>query len=192
MRASWILLAIPLFFSACGKKKEGDLTKRLTEANDKVLACKKEVNDLRNENASLKRQLAQAVANPGRLVLTDPEIINLIASIRKESGGGELLGKGSLNPQDASRVVMNGSQAMRQCYERALKKNAALQYQAGVGITLDITVRPAGTVEAVDIRPSVDREMTSCIQNAALRWKFPTFAGSSVVIQQKVSLTPKT
>ena len=72
---------------------------------------------------------------------------------------------------------MQGAPALRQCYERALKKNQSLQYQSGVGLTLDITVRPQGTVEDVGVNPSIDPEMTSCIKSAAMRWKFPTFAG---------------
>jgi hypothetical protein len=199
MRPIWIrsprilLCLVALLASASlGCKKDDDLMKRLNEANEKVVSCKKEVNDLKNEVSSLKRQLAVAMANPGKLQLTDPDVINLIAQIRKESGNEDLLGKGSLDPREASRIVMNGAKAMQQCYERALKKNAALQYQAGVGLSLEITVRGAGTVEMVDIIPSVDREMTSCIKNAAMRWRFPTFAGKPVTIQQRVSLTPKT
>jgi hypothetical protein len=199
MRPIWIrsprilLCLVALLASASlGCKKDDDLMKRLNEANEKVVSCKKEVNDLKNEVSSLKRQLAVAMANPGKLQLTDPDVINLIAQIRKESGNDDLLGKGSLDPREASRIVMNGAKAMQQCYERALKKNAALQYQAGVGLSLEITVRGAGTVEMVDIIPSVDREMTSCIKNAAMRWRFPTFAGKPVTIQQRVSLTPKT
>jgi hypothetical protein len=37
---------------------------------------------------------------------------------------------------------------MQACYERALKKNAALQMQAGLALTLGITVKPTGDVEA--------------------------------------------
>src|SRR5207237_7647098 len=149
-------------------------------------------NDLKNEVSSLKRQLAQAMANPGKITLTDPEIINLIASLRGSSGGGGGAEKPTLDPSEASKVVFQGAKAMQVCYERALKKNQALQYQAGVGLTLDITVRPAGTVDAVDVSPSVDRDMTSCIKTAAMRWKFPTFQGEPVVVSQKVTLTPKT
>jgi len=53
-----------------------------TEANDKLVECRKETNALKSEVAGLKRQIAQAMANPSRVVLTDPEIINLVASIR--------------------------------------------------------------------------------------------------------------
>jgi hypothetical protein len=177
--------------SGCKKGGDEETMRRLSEANDKVVACKREVDDLKKEVAALKRQLAQAMANPGKINLTDPEVINLIADIRGHAAptGGE---KPTLDPQEASKVVFQGARAMQTCYERALKKNQALQYQAGVGLTLDITVKPAGTVDAVEINPSVDREMTSCIKTAAMHWKFPTFQGESVVVSQKVTLTPKT
>jgi NAD(P)-dependent dehydrogenase (short-subunit alcohol dehydrogenase family) len=178
--------------SGC-KRGDDETMRRLSEANDKVVACKREVDDLRKEIATLKHQLAQAMANPGKINLTDPEVINLIADIRASHGGAPAGGeKPSLDPQEASKVVFQGARAMQTCYERALKKNQALQYQAGVGLTLDITVRSAGTVDAVEINPSVDREMTACIKTAAMRWKFPTFQGESVVVSQKVTLTPKT
>jgi hypothetical protein len=177
--------------SGCKRGGDEETMRRLGEANDKVVACKREVDDLKKEVASLKRQLAQAMANPGKMNLTDPEVINLIADIRASHGAptGE---QPTLDPQEASKVVFQGARAMQTCYERALKKNQALQYQAGVGLTLDITVKPAGTVDAVEINPSLDKEMTSCIKTAAMHWKFPTFQGESVVVSQKVTLTPKT
>jgi hypothetical protein len=54
-----------------------------------------------------------------------------------------------------------------------------------------VTVRPQGTVDEVELKPSVDGEMTTCIRNAAMRWKFPAFAGNeAVTIEQKLTLTP--
>jgi hypothetical protein len=193
MRSSWRriswLLPTALLLSACDQKAKDDLTRRVNEANDKLVQCRKETNDLRNEVSGLKRQLAQAMANPSRVVLTDPEIINLIASIRG-TAPGDGLGKNALDPALASKIVMQGAPALRQCYERALKKNQSLQFQSGVGVTLAVTVRPQGTVEDVGVSPSIDAEMTSCIKNAAMRWKFPTFAGTPVTIEQKLTLTP--
>ena len=194
MRSSWRhiswLLPTALLLAACDSKAKEELTRRVNEANDKLVMCRKETNDLRNEVAGLKRQLAQAMANPSRVVLTDPEIINLIASIKGTPPPGGGIEKGALDPAQASKIVFQGAHALRQCYERALKKNQALQYQSGVGITLALTIRPQGTVEGVDVSPSVDAEMTSCIKNTAMRWKFPTFAGNSVVVEQKLTLTP--
>lgn len=180
-----------LTLAACNKSEVEDLTKRLSDANDKVVSCKKDVNDLKNEVSALKRQLAQALANPNRIQMTDPEVINLIAELKAKRGGGGNDGP-TLDPRAANKIVLEGAGAMRSCYERALKKNAALQYQAGVGLTLDITVKPTGSVDDVAVVPSIDHDMTSCIKNAAMRWKFPSFQGESVVIQQKVTLTPKT
>ena len=133
-----------------------------------------------------------AIANPTRIELTDPELINLIASARKERGAGPEFGQGDLNPKEASAIVMRGAPALQGCYERALKKNAALQMRSGVGVTLGITVKPVGQVEGVDVSPSVDAEMTKCIKTTIARWKFPTFTGHAVTIEQKLTLTPKT
>jgi hypothetical protein len=187
-RASLVLLCA-LSFGAC---KDEEAQRRLNEATDKVVACKRENNDLKNQVATLKQQLAQAMANPSKIVLTDPEIINLIADIRGGKGAPSGDVKPSLDTQEASKVVFQGAKALQVCYERALKKNQALQYQAGVGLTLDITVKSAGNVEGVEVSPSVDKEMTSCIKTAASRWKFPAFQGEPVVVSQKVTLTPKT
>ena len=192
MRSSWgriaWLLPTALLVVACDSKAKEELTRRVNEANDKLVQCRKDTNDLKNEVSSLKRQLAQAMANPSRVVLTDPEIINLIASIKgTPAAGGE---RGGLDPAQASKIVFQGAHALRQCYERALKKNQALQYQSGIGVTLAVTVRGQGTVQDVDVSPSVDSEMTSCIKNTVMRWKFPTFAGDPVTIEQKLTLTP--
>lgn len=199
MRAFFVCLGLVPWIGCTGVA-DPDMTRRLSEANDKVVACKNDVSALRNEIATLKQQLAQAAANPSRLELTDPEIINLIAEIKRKGGGAATLaegddvviGRGDLSPRDASRVVKRGAQAMQVCYERALKKNSALQYQSGLGLVVELTVKPSGAVKAVSVKPSVDGEMSACIETAALRWKFPPFGGQPVVIAQKITLTPKT
>ena len=184
--------------SLAGCKGGGEeLTSRLNEANDKVVACKRDVSELKSQNAELKQKLAQALSNPSRVQLTDPDILNLIAEIKskrssEEEGGDMVLGKGDLNPKEASRVVRQGAQALQKCYERALKKNSALQLQSGLGVMLEITVRPTGLVKGMSLSPQVDGEMTECIRTTVARWKFPPFAGESVVVVQKLTLTPKT
>jgi len=186
-----------LWMVGCKGGDDEEMLRRVNQANDKVVACKSETNELKTQIATLKHQLAEAAANPNRLQLTDPDILNLIADLRKqkhgETEGDEItIGKGDLKPQDASRVVRQHAQAMQVCYERALKKNSALQYQAGLELVVELTVRPTGIVKEVNIRPSVDADMTSCFQTTAMRWKFPTFGGEPVVVAQKVTLTPKT
>ncbi len=168
------------------------MTARLLEANNKNVTCQKELAEAKAARDNLKRELAVAVANPTKLQLTDPEIIELIADARKARGAGPEFGQGDLNPKEASAIVMRGAPALQGCYERALKKNAGLQMRAGLGVTLGITVKPVGAVDSVDVSPSVDAEMTKCIKATISRWKFPTFTGHAVTIEQKLTLTPKT
>jgi hypothetical protein len=183
-----LLLATCVGLGACNNNEEA-LTKQLLEANDKVLACQKELAQAKNENGGLKRQLAQAIANE-KVQLHDPEVIQLVASIR---GTPEVANdSGGLDPQKASEIVLNGAKAMQACYERALKRNTGLQAKQGIGLVLGITVRPNGDVHGVNISPDVDKDMTACMRTAATRWKFPSFAGSAVTIEQKITLTPKT
>jgi hypothetical protein len=177
--------------AACDKPDDG-LTAKLLEANSKNVACQKDLAEAKSSVANLKKELAIAMANPGKIQLNDPEIIELVASARKDRGAGPLIGQGDLNPKEASAIVMRGAPALQQCYERALKKNAALQMRAGLGVTLGITVKPVGQVEGVEVSPSVDSDMTKCIKATVAHWKFPTFTGQAVTIEQKLTLTPKT
>jgi hypothetical protein len=195
MTKSLIAGASFCFFFGCGGSDNADAIRQVSQANDKVVACKGEVNELKTQVAVLKRQVAEAAAGPSHLQLNDPEILNLIGDLRKQrqTAGEEIaIGKGDLKPQDASRVVKRGAQAIQVCYERALKRNSALQYQAGLALVVELTVKPTGAVKEVNVKPSVDADMTSCFQTAAMRWKFPTFGGEPVVVAQKVTLTPKT
>jgi hypothetical protein len=197
MRECLGVLGLMAFFAtaatgaACDKPDDG-LTARLLEANNKNVACQKELAETKAARDNLKRELAIALANPTKIQLNDPEIIELVASARKERGAGPEIGQGDLNPKEASAIVMRGAPALQGCYERALKKNSALQMRAGLGVTLGITVKPVGQVEGVEVSPSVDPEMTKCIKTTIGRWKFPTFTGHPVTIEQKLTLTPKT
>jgi hypothetical protein len=188
---SLVVLALTLAATGCPKQDDG-LTARLLEANAKNVACEKSLAETKAERDNLKKQLAVALANPTKITLNDPEIINLIADARKERGMAPEIGQGDLNPKEASAIVMRGAPALQACYERALKKNAGLQMRAGLGVTLGITVKPVGQVDGVDISPSVDTEMTKCMKATITRWKFPSFTGHAVTIEQKLTLTPKT
>jgi len=191
-----VLLGV-LALAGCKGGGGEELTSRLNAANDKLVACRNEVNELKNQNAELKRKLAEAMANPARVQLTDPDILNLIAEIKSKRGGAQeggdvVLGKGALNPTEASRVVRQGAQALQKCYERALKKSSALQMQSGLGVLLELTVRPTGLVQGMNLLPHVDNDLTECVRTTVSRWKFPPFAGEPVVVTQKLTLTPKT
>lgn len=189
--AGLTLVAVGLLAAKCSKTDEG-MTQRLMDSNDKVVACQKELATAKSQAAGLKRLVADAVANPSTFALTDPDIIELVASRRGNNGGkpGEI--QPTLDPKMASQIVMQGATAMQACYERALKKNVALQMQSGLALTLGITVKPTGDVQAVEVAPSVDKGLSDCFRTTVAHWKFPTFSGTAVTIEQKFKLTPKT
>jgi uncharacterized Zn ribbon protein len=195
-----ILTAVSFgMMSLAGCKGGGgeDLTPRLNEANNKVVACRSELTELKAQNAELKRKVAEAMSGPARVQLTDPDILNLIAELKgkraaSNEGDDVVLGKGDLNPKEASRVVKQGAQALQKCYERALKKNSALQMQSGLGVMLELTVKPTGLVSGMNLSPHVDADLTECVRTTVARWKFPPFAGEPVTVAQKLTLTPKT
>ncbi len=190
-----IALACGFSLAACKGGADEELTKRLGDANDKVVACRNEVNGLKAANAELKQKLAQAMTAPARVQLTDPDILNLIAEIKSKRGpdeeGDVVLGKGDLNPKEASKVVRQGAQALQKCYERALKKNTSLQMQGGLSVMLEMTVKPSGQVKSMSLSPQVDSEMLECVRSTVTRWKFPPFTGEAVVVAQRLTLTPK-
>lgn len=95
-----------------------------------------------------------------------------------------------LNPKDAQRVVLRGAVAVQKCYETTLKSNAGLRDRT-LRLTMDIRVRSNGRVEGVNVRPTLDGEMTRCFVGAASAWIFPTFEGPIVTIEQVFTLTPK-
>jgi hypothetical protein len=190
--ATFVAFAVVTAAAACNKEADEALTRQLLESNDKVLACQKELAETKSQVKSLKRQVAEALANPSHVQLKDPEIIELVASIRgtAPAPSGEV--QPTLDTRKASEVFLQGAHAMQMCYERALKKNVALQTQSGIGFKLGITVKSTGLVEDVNIQPSVDKGLSDCIRSTAMHWKFPTFQGEAVTVEQNFKLTPKT
>jgi hypothetical protein len=59
-------------------------------------------------------------------------------------------------------------------------------------VLLELTVKPTGLVQGMSLTPQVDANLTDCVRTTVTRWKFPPFAGESVVVTQKLTLTPKT
>jgi hypothetical protein len=190
--SAWLVAVVAAVGAVgCNRSDEG-LTRQVLEANDKVLACQKELAETKGEVKNLKHQLAQALAYPSRIELKDPELIELVASIRSSAPVADSDVQPTLDTRKASEVVMQGSRAMQMCYERALKKNAVLQTKAGIRFKLGVTVKPTGSVEDVEVDPSVDKGLTDCIRTTAMHWKFPSFQGKAVTIEQPFTLTPKT
>jgi hypothetical protein len=164
---------------ACGgKKKCVDVSKPALEQ------CQKEGDDLRKEVVDLKRQLAQALANPGTIKV-DPSVLTI--------NGRHVMPKlkeGTLSQEQVVSTISRQKRVLKACYERAMKKNPALRRQT-ITLTVGFTVRPTGIPTGITVRPNYDGLMIDCMRKAIKRWRFPTFSGQPVEVESPLTLQPK-
>lgn len=152
--------------------------------------CQQDLAAARSENARLRERLARA-PTPARLTLSSPDIVELVGGSAPDGSVETNQGPPTLDPRDASRVVLSGASALQRCYGESLRTNLALREQKGLSVLLQMTVAPTGAVTRVDITPPMEPKLIDCFRAEIRAWIFPQFAGSSLIIEQKLILTPK-
>ncbi|MBK8480848.1 MAG: AgmX/PglI C-terminal domain-containing protein [Proteobacteria bacterium] len=77
----------------------------------------------------------------------------------------------TLEADAVARTIRLGMQAIKGCYQRALKRNPRLTGKIGIRLTISAT----GSVAGVEIETDTlgDSQVTSCIEGFARRWRFP-------------------
>jgi len=77
----------------------------------------------------------------------------------------------TLEADAVARTIRLGMQAIKGCYQRALKRNPKLTGKIGIRMTISAT----GSVSNVEIETDTlgDSQVTSCIEGFARRWRFP-------------------
>jgi hypothetical protein len=174
-----ILVAAVVAAGACGGDK-----KCVDKSKDELESCRAESDKLQQEIVSLKRQLAQALANPGSIKI-DPEVLKIDGKVVMPK-----LKEGTLTQQQVIRTMSQNKPVLKQCYERALKKNNSLRHQK-ITVTVGFKVRPNGTPSDISVRPNYDSTMIDCMRKAIRRWRFPSFKGQPVGVESPLTLTPK-
>jgi outer membrane biosynthesis protein TonB len=86
-------------------------------------------------------------------------------------------------------IVAENRRQVRNCYERALKRNNQLQGN----LTLSMKIARDGSVEATRVGGSLgDPEVFACVRSLASRWHFPNPSGGNcAVVRAPFSLTPQ-
>ena len=146
--------------------------------------CKEEGDRLRKEVVDLKRQLAQALANPGSIKV-DPSVLMI-----NGKHVAPKLREGTLSQQQVIATMSQNKKVLKACYERAMKKNPSLRRQT-ITLTVGFSVRPNGTPGSISVRPNYDSLMIDCMRKAIKRWRFPKFSGQPVGVESPLTLTPK-
>jgi hypothetical protein len=181
LTATW-LAALILSIPGCGgcERKEPCVDNSKPQLDE----CRVLADRLQSENNSLKRQLAQALANP-ETIKVDPSVLTIDGKpIRVE------VKEGSLSEQQVIATMRQNKGVLQACYERAMKKNTALTHQK-ITLTVGFRVRPDGTLDNLNISPNYDSLMIDCMKKAVLRWRFPAFVGQPVGVESPLTLTPR-
>jgi hypothetical protein len=86
-------------------------------------------------------------------------------------------------------IVAENRRQVRNCYERALKRNNQL---SGT-LTLSMKIARDGSVEATRVGGNLgDQEVFACVRSLASRWRFPNPSGGNcAVVRAPFSLTPQ-
>jgi hypothetical protein len=147
-------------------------------------SCKSAQEKLQTEVNSLKRQLAQALSNPGTIKI-DPSVLVIDGKPIKVNPR-----EGSLTQSQVILTMQQNRGVLQACYERAMKKNTALTHQR-VTLTVGFEVAPSGVAQSISISPNYDSLMMDCMKKAILRWRFPSFTGQPVGVEAPITLQPR-
>jgi hypothetical protein len=170
----------PLF--GCGD----DAKPCIDQSKPALEACNGRADQLQAELNAIKKQLAQALANPGTLQV-DPSVMVIDGKL---GGGQPALKEGTLSQQEVIRVLTQSKASLRPCYNRALKRDSALHHRKLV-LTLALKVKPAGLPDAIALGPNYDDQMIDCMKKAVKRWRFPAFTGTPVGVETPLTFQPK-
>ena len=139
---------------------------------------------LQHEVNAIKRQLAQALANPGTIQV-DPSVLMIDGKPIRA-----LIREGTLSQDEVVKTLKHEKGSLQACYNRALKRDSALHHRK-IRVTLAMKVVPSGTPRSIRITPNYNAQMTDCMLKAIRRWSFPSFTGSAVGVESPMTFTPK-
>ena len=146
--------------------------------------CRVNGDKLQAEILTLKRQLAQALADPGSIKV-DPSVLEIEGKLIKPT-----YKEGSLSQEEVISTMTKNKKVLKSCYERAMKKSVALQRDK-ITLTIGFKVQPSGSASNIRITPNHSTTMVDCMKKAIRRWKFPAFTGQPVGVESPLTLSPK-
>ncbi len=94
---------------------------------------------------------------------------------------------GELSSAQIAKVMKRQLKALRDCYERALKRNRSLKGK----IVISFEILENGRTAGIDIEDNMgSKDVARCIKGRVKRWRFPKPDGGSVFVAYPVVFTP--
>lgn len=176
-----LALTLILALAACGGG-EDDTAQKAKLASD-LVTCKNDLSNLKEQLNDAKAALAKAEQAAGQVIKLDP------VAVKGEAQSSVHHRDATVTPAAVMKVIqMNGS-GLRACYNHALKRKPDLQYVSKV--TSRFQLHNNGQASDVSFAPHTDSEMERCMAQTMEKWKFPSFQGDAVAIEQPVNLVVK-
>jgi hypothetical protein len=186
MKRSAVVLGLAAAFAACTDHASPDVVDQVRLAGD-LVKCQNDQSALKDEVATLRAEVAKlraAAAPPSGDAAATP-----VAQAGKRHRGRRRGADRSIPADLVERVVQQGAPQLRVCYEKALKRNPAIQTISSVKTAFNI--RETGQVYGAVIAPHVDPTMEKCMLSFIGRWRFPAFKGDPVRIESPVNLVAR-
>jgi hypothetical protein len=177
MRSIGLMLLTLSSIAGCGAPPDDGSKAKLAS---ELVQCK-------NDNQSLKEQLAEAKAALAKA--QEAQTVKLDAIDLKASAPGVKHMEGNVPPEAVAKVIKLNAGGLRACYEHALKRKPDLQYVSSV--TARFSVKNTGNAAGVSFAPHTDAEMEKCMAQTMEKWHFPTFQGDPVAFETPVNLIAK-
>jgi hypothetical protein len=108
--------------------------------------------------------------------------------------GGRVMGDGKLGLSvDQIRRVTAQTGGLKMCYERALKRDSNLEHAGRINVTFRFNIHPTGSVgeTAVQSDTHIDNQLVECFKQAVSRWRFPTFQGEPIPVDNPQPFEPQ-
>jgi hypothetical protein len=183
---SWLVLILSAALLVLGSDGCESCNKQecVDKSKPELDQCKLNQDKLQAEINALKRQLAQALANPGTIKV-DPSVLVIDGKPIKVAAR-----EGSLSQEQVVLTMQQNRGVLTACYERAMKKNTSLTHQR-VTLNVGFQVAPSGVPQSITISPNYDSLMMDCMKKAIMRWRFPPFSGQPVGVETPITLQPR-
>lgn len=85
---------------------------------------------------------------------------------------------GRLTPQQFSTVLQNNKSQLQRCYETALRATGGKQ-EGAIQLDVNVVVATGGGTKSVSLKGDGLGNMTECVRNSLLRWRFPAAGATS-------------
>jgi hypothetical protein len=187
--ASWVLAMALIGLGAC---KGEVVVKDTPETTRKLADCEKDRQAKAEYIKDLEKRVADAELS-GVVVTVTGDTLTISGMTGKGPHTRSGVAKGNAKDTELYEAflaaVRQSRGRLKQCYQRALKKNSGLQARS-IPMNIEVKYRTDGKVSAASFSVRITADFDRCVQAIAKGWTLPKMP-SPVTFRSKITLTPE-